>query len=159
VRKNRSVLADACEALIGAVFVDAGYPAARAVVENALSERMKAFRKPPSNPKAVLQEWALARGLGVPAYTVVEQFGPDHAPRFRISVSVEGSEPATGQGTSKRAAEQDAAQNLLVREGIWEAPQADAVAAALTEKLPPRPSDAPLEIGVDTGPLPPCGGG
>jgi ribonuclease III len=118
VRKNRSVLADACEAIIGAVFLDAGYPAAKALVERAFSDRMKAFRKPPSNPKAMLQEWTLARGLGTPAYETVEQLGPHHAPRFRISVNIEGVEAATGAGSSKRAAEQDAAQNLLVREGI-----------------------------------------
>jgi ribonuclease III len=139
VRKNRSVLADACEAVLGAVFLDGGYPAARGVVERAFSERMKAFQKPPSNPKAALQEWTLGRGLGTPLYETVEQFGPHHAPRFRIAVRIEGFEAAMGQGSSKRAAEQDAAQNLLVREEIWTAADAAEVGTA---------SDAAAGIGV-----------
>ncbi|MFL5326771.1 MAG: ribonuclease III family protein, partial [Microvirga sp.] len=63
VRTNPSVLADVCEAVLAAVFLDAGYPAAREVVEKAFGPRMQALRKAPSNPKAALQEWALARGL------------------------------------------------------------------------------------------------
>jgi ribonuclease-3 len=122
IRKNRSVLADVTEAVIGAVFLDAGYPAARAVVEKAFGPRMQAFEKPPSNPKAVLQEWALARNFSIPAYQVVEQFGPHHAPKFRMSVRVQGFRPAEGTGSSKRAAEQDAAESLLVREGLWKRP-------------------------------------
>src|SRR5918994_1645637 len=119
---NRTVLADVCEAVIAAGFCDAGYPAARAVVEKAFGPRMQALRKAPSNPKAALQEWALARGFPLPAYDVVEQFGPDHAPRFRISVTVRGFKPAEGTGSSKRAAEQDAAETLLVRERWWKKP-------------------------------------
>jgi ribonuclease-3 len=122
VRTNRSVLADMCEAVIAAVFLDAGYEAARDVVAKAFGPRMKALGKPPSNPKAVLQEWALARGLPLPAYEVVEQFGPDHAPQFRIRVTVQGLAPGEGAGASKRIAEQDAAENLLVREGLWTRP-------------------------------------
>jgi ribonuclease-3 len=122
IRKNRSVLADVTEAVIGAVFLEAGYPAARAVVEKAFGPRMQAFAKPPSNPKAVLQEWALARNLPVPVYEIVEQFGPHHAPKFRMSVRVQGLEPAEGTGSSKRAAEQDAAESLLARESLWERP-------------------------------------
>ena len=122
IRTNRSVLADVCEAVIAAVFFDAGYPAARAVVEKAFGPRMQALRKAPSNPKAALQEWALARGFPLPAYDVVEQFGPHHAPKFRIAVKVNGFKPAEGTGSSKRAAEQDAAETLLVREGLWKRP-------------------------------------
>ena len=122
IRSNRSVLADVCEAVIAAVFLDAGYPAARVVVEKSFGPRMQALRKAPSNPKAALQEWALARGLPLPAYELVGQFGPDHAPQFRISVKVEGFKPAEGAGCSKRAAEQDAAETLLVRERWWKQP-------------------------------------
>jgi ribonuclease-3 len=143
VRKNRSVLADACEAIIGAVFLDAGYAAAKAVVEGAFADRMMAFRKPPSNPKAMLQEWTLARGLGIPTYAVAEQFGPHHAPRFRISVTVEGLEPAVGTGSSKRTAEQDAAQNLLVRERIVKGSEhAEAEASPPPHVVAPGPLDS-----------------
>jgi ribonuclease-3 len=119
IRRNRSVAADACEAIIGAVFLDAGYEAARGVVERGFAERMQAFAKPPSNPKAVLQEWALGRGLPTPSYETVERLGPHHAPQFRIAVRVSGVPSAEGIGSSKRAAEQEAAEALLVREGIW----------------------------------------
>ena len=104
IRTNRSVLADVTEAVIGAVFLDAGYPAAHAVIEKAFGPRMKALAKPPSNPKAVLQEWALARNLPIPTYEMVEQFGPHHAPRFRIEARVQGLKPAEGTGSSKRGA-------------------------------------------------------
>jgi ribonuclease III len=122
IRSNRSVLADVCEAVIAAVFLDAGYEAARAVVEKSFGPRMQALGKAPSNPKAALQEWALARGFPLPSYEVVEQFGPHHAPKFRIAVTVKGFKPGEGTGTSKRAAEQDAAEALLVREGLWKRP-------------------------------------
>ena len=93
---NRAILADVCEAVIGAVFLDGGYPAAHAVIETAFGPRLKALAKPPSNPKAVLQEWAHARSLPTPAYEMVEQTGPDHAPRFRIAAKVQGLEAGRG---------------------------------------------------------------
>ena len=142
MRRNRSVLADLCEAVIGAVFLDAGYATARGVVERGFGARMKASRKPPTNPKASLQEWTLGRGLGTPVYEQVEQTGPDHAPQFRIAVAAEGLASAIGQGSSKRAAEQDAAQTLLLREGIWRADEqisAEALAAR-DEPAPGQPA-------------------
>ncbi|HQT47760.1 MAG TPA: putative dsRNA-binding protein, partial [Acidocella sp.] len=67
---------------------------------------------PPKDPKTALQEWALKRALALPAYEVLEQSGPSHAPHFVIQVSV-GEARASGQAGSKRAAEQEAAQALL----------------------------------------------
>jgi ribonuclease-3 len=119
LRRNRSILGDACEAIIGAVFLDGGFAPARALVERAFAERVHAQAEPPSNPKAALQEWALGRGLSVPVYTILERSGPDHAPTFRIAVAIDGFEPAVGSGESKREAEQNAAETLLVREGNW----------------------------------------
>ena len=110
------------------MFLDGGYPAALALVERAFGERMQAHAEPPHNPKQVLQEWALARALPTPAYTVVERFGPDHAPRFRVAASLAGMEPAVGLGSSKRAAEQDAALKLLTREGLWAPPELESPA-------------------------------
>lgn len=118
-RRSVAILGDVCEALIGAVFMDGGYGAAFALVERAFGARMQAHAEPPHSPKQVLQEWALARALPPPTYTIVERVGPDHAPRFRVSASLPGTAPAEGLGTSKRAAEQEAAQNLLSREGLW----------------------------------------
>jgi ribonuclease III len=148
IRTNRSVLADMTEAVIAAVFLDAGYEAAREVVAKAFGPRLKSLKKAPSNPKAVLQEWALAHGLPLPLYQVIEQFGPHHAPKFRIAVTVEGLKPAEGTGSSKRAAEQDAAANLLVREGLWTRP---VTAGALdTETAGKRSGDAAAERESET---------
>jgi ribonuclease-3 len=138
IRRNRSVLADVCEAVIAAVFLDGGYAAARQVVERAFGERLHMLAKPPSNPKAMLQEWALARGLPIPAYDLVEQVGPGHAPEFRVSVAVEGLGRIAGAGSSKRAAEQDAALSLLTRAGLVKRPvipaSKDAAKAPAPEK-------------------------
>jgi ribonuclease-3 len=118
-RRNTAILADACEAIIGAAFLDAGYEAAKALVGRAFAERLAAPRRPLRDPKTALQEWAQGRGLSAPVYAVVEQIGPDHAPKFRVSAAVDGLERGLGTGSSKRAAEQDAARSLLLREGVW----------------------------------------
>jgi ribonuclease-3 len=146
VRQSRAVLADVCEAVIAAVFLDGGYPAARAVVEKAFGPRIESLKNaPPANPKAVVQEWALARGLALPAYTVVEQIGPDHAPQFRIALTVQGLEPAEGLGSSKRAAEQDAAEKLLARDDLLSRAKPKATRQA-------KPAAEPLAAGALTGP-------
>jgi ribonuclease III len=119
VRSNRTILADVCEAVVGAVFLDGGFVAARAVVDGAFGEAMHAPRRPLRDAKTALQEWAQARGLAAPTYGLVDRHGPDHAPEFRIAVSVEGMVPEEGKGASKRLAEQAAALNFLIREKIW----------------------------------------
>jgi ribonuclease-3 len=119
-RRNKAILADVCESLIGAVCLDGGYEAARALIERAFAERVLAPRRPLRDAKTALQEWAQGRGLAAPTYAVVEQVGPDHAPHFRVSARVPGHESAIGSGRSKRAAEQHAAQTFLVREGAWQ---------------------------------------
>jgi ribonuclease-3 len=118
-RRNPTILADVCEAIIGAVFMDGGYEAARGVIERAFQPLLEAPRRPLRDPKSALQEWAQGRGLPPPSYTIVEQTGPDHAPRFRVMVKVKGAETEFGLGTSKRIAEQAAARSLLLREGVW----------------------------------------
>jgi len=70
------------------------------------------------DPKSALQEWAQGRGLATPVYRLDAQSGPDHAPRFIISAVVDGFEAAQGEGSSKRHAEQSAAEAFLAREKI-----------------------------------------
>jgi ribonuclease-3 len=118
-RRNRAILADVCESVIGAVFLDGGYDAARAVVGRAYDERIRVAGNAPRDPKTALQEWAQGRGLATPVYREVERSGPDHAPSFRIAVAVPGVDDADGTGATKRRAEQEAARAMLVREGIW----------------------------------------
>jgi ribonuclease-3 len=111
-------LADVCEALIGAVFLDDGFAAARTLVRSAFEDRMRARHRPSQDPKTALQEWAQARGLPTPVYRTQERSGPDHAPRFTISVEVDGFDAVSADAGSKRAAEQGAAEAFLVREGV-----------------------------------------
>nr|WP_202049976.1 ribonuclease III [Microvirga mediterraneensis] len=118
-RRNQTILADVCEAIIGAVFLDSGYEAARALVERSFQPLLEAPRRPLRDPKSALQEWAQGQGLPPPTYSVAEQTGPDHAPKFRVMVKVKGAEGEFGSGTSKRIAEQAAARSLLMREGVW----------------------------------------
>jgi ribonuclease-3 len=117
-RTKAAILADVCESLIGAVFLDGGYDAAKAFVERFWAERMRKPARPLRDPKTVLQEWAQGRGLPTPAYREVERTGPHHDPVFRVAVTLPNRDPAEGKGRSKRAAEQAAAAALLVREGV-----------------------------------------
>jgi ribonuclease-3 len=117
-RGRTAILADVCEALVGAVFIDGGYPAASALVARLWEPRMRAPARPLRDAKTMLQEWAQARGLPTPAYREVERTGPDHDPEFRVSVELPDRLPAEGLGRSKRAAEQAAAAAMLTREGV-----------------------------------------
>jgi ribonuclease-3 len=117
-RDKTAILGDACEALIGAVFVDAGYEAARDLVRRGFSDRMKAPRHSLRDAKTSLQEWAQARGLEPPSYKEASRSGPAHAPQFTIAVEVQGFEACSAEGASKRFAEQAAAEAFMAREGI-----------------------------------------
>jgi len=117
-RLRTAILADVCEALVGAVYLDGGYEAAAKLIERLWGERMRAPVRPLRDPKTILQEWAQARGLPTPAYREVARTGPHHDPQFRVAVVLPNKEPAEGQGKSKRAAEQEAAAAMLKREGV-----------------------------------------
>lgn len=117
-RGRAAILADVCEALIGAVFIDGGYPAAAELIEQLWEARMRTPARPLRDAKTVLQEWAQARGLPTPNYREVERKGPDHDPVFRVTVELPDRATAEGLGRSKRAAEQAAAAAMLAREGV-----------------------------------------
>jgi ribonuclease III len=117
-RLTQTILADACEAVVGAVFLDGGYTAAAALVERFWRERMMAPPRPLRDSKTVLQEWAQGRGLPTPAYREIGRSGPHHDPHFRVEVELPELSPAEGSGRSKRAAEQAAAAAMLEREGV-----------------------------------------
>jgi len=112
-RANPAILADACEALIAALYRDGGMAPARAFIDRHWRPRMEAAAEPPRDSKTALQEWAQGRGLDLPIYDLVGRDGPEHAPTFRVEVRVAGLAPAHGAGRSKRAAEQAAAAALL----------------------------------------------
>ena len=117
-RLRATILADACEALVGAVFIDGGYQAADALIARFWKERMLKPLRPLRDPKTMLQEWAQARGLPTPAYRELARTGPHHDPEFRVAVVLPDRPPAEGMGSSKRAAEQAAAAAMLTRVGV-----------------------------------------
>ncbi len=116
VRRRASVIADAVEALLGAVFLDAGLEPVQRFVRRNFAAAMLAEAEPPKDAKTGLQEWGQARGLGLPAYEILSRDGPSHAPHFVVSVSL-GDRAARGEAGSRRAAEQAAAQALLEQLG------------------------------------------
>ena len=113
--RNPAILADALEAVIAAIYLDGGLPAATAFIMRFWEPLIGEVDSPPSDAKTSLQEWAQARGLPLPAYELVATSGPDHAPHFTVSVHVSGQEAASATASSKRAAETGAAAALLDR--------------------------------------------
>ncbi len=109
-----NVLADAMEAALGALFLDAGLEQARLFVRRAWASRIEAQILPPEDPKTMLQMWLQGRGKPLPIYQVVSSEGPSHAPSFVISVTGAGR-TGTGKAGTKRAAERAAAAALLAQ--------------------------------------------
>jgi ribonuclease-3 len=113
VFQSDNVLGDVVEALIGALYRDAGLEAARRFVRARWGERVERLTAAPKHPKASLQEWAAANNRRPPDYAVTDRSGPDHALRFTVTVSVRGLGEASGTGSSKQEAEKAAAEALL----------------------------------------------
>ncbi|MBU2135617.1 MAG: ribonuclease III, partial [Alphaproteobacteria bacterium] len=117
VRDNDNALGDATEALMAAIYIDGGLEPARAFFLSAWSEEFSMLEEPRAkDTKTRLQEWAMALRLPIPTYTVVEQTGPAHAPRFTVEVAVRGYESERGEGGSRREAEKAAALTMLLKQ-------------------------------------------
>ena len=114
-KERDTVLADGTEALIGAIYLDAGLPPAATFVQRVWAPLVQAMLEPARDAKTALQEWVQARGRPLPVYEIVGQEGPAHQPVFTVQVAVGNAPAAIGTGSSKRAAEQDAAAALLAR--------------------------------------------
>jgi ribonuclease-3 len=110
---NPGILADVCEALIAAIYLDGGFEAASDFVRRLWQPLIDEMEGPPRDPKTVLQEWAQARALALPTYELVATSGPDHALRFTVAAKVAGRDGATATASSKRSAEARAAALLL----------------------------------------------
>ena len=106
-----SVLADCCEAIIGSVYRDGGLDAATTLVRRYWIPLLVEVE--PRVSKSELQEWVQGRGLPLPRYTVVDRQGPAHAPEFTIELKIATEDPILATGTSKQAAEQAAAAEML----------------------------------------------
>jgi ribonuclease-3 len=116
-RGKDAILADLCESVIAALYLDAGMETARAFVTRFWGEAFDVQEDAPQDAKTALQEWAAARRLSF-SYDVVDQSGPEHAPHFVIDVRVDGFAPARGEGGSKRAAQRAAAAAFLKERGV-----------------------------------------
>ena len=108
-----NVIGDVVEAIIGAIFIDAGLERAEAFIRSNWAPFLEEQRKAPVHPKSALQEVAADKKLGVPNYELVSRFGPHHAPRFRVKVSLGKHGEAEAEGDSKQEAETAAAALLL----------------------------------------------
>ncbi len=117
--EKSAILADVTEALIGAIFLDAGFDVATTFVVREFGSRIDPANTRRADAKTSLQEWAQGRGLEPPSYEELERSGPDHAPSFTIAVVVAGFAPAQAEGPSKKLAEHLAAEAFLIRENIW----------------------------------------
>ena len=116
-RRKNALLGDAMEAVIAAVYQDAGFDAARAVILKHWQRRIETVKDDARDAKTSLQEWAQARRQPPPTYTEVERSGPDHAPIFTIEAKLADGQSERASAASKRAAEQAAARALLKRVG------------------------------------------
>ncbi|HUG45837.1 MAG TPA: ribonuclease III [Sphingomicrobium sp.] len=112
-RQSDNVLGDVVEALIGALYLEAGLEPAQALIRRLWKPLIEEQRRAPKHPKAALQELAAARELPNPAYEIVSQSGTDHAPLFTVRVAIDSLGEAQGQGSSKQVAETKAAIALL----------------------------------------------
>ncbi|MEQ8510319.1 MAG: ribonuclease III [Rhodospirillaceae bacterium] len=112
-QKTDSIAANACEALIGAIYLDAGFDVAKRVVVHHWQAHMEAAVTAPKDAKTTLQELVQGQGLPLPVYTLLERTGPAHAPEFTMTVYVEGYDRVQGIGASKRIATQAAAEAML----------------------------------------------
>jgi len=112
--RRDSILADALEAIFGAVYLDAGFDAARRVIEHTYGVRLHEFPDVEElrDPKTRLQEWMQARQMGLPDYALVQVYGKAHQQTFEVSCSV-GDASTLGNGTTRRNAEQQAAESML----------------------------------------------
>ena len=114
-RRKTALLGDAMEAVIAAVYMDAGFDAARAVVLRLWGPRVAGVAEDARDAKTALQEWAQARGMAPPVYTELSRSGPDHAPVFRVSATLSDGTAVEAEGRVKRQAEQAAARAMLDR--------------------------------------------
>jgi ribonuclease-3 len=116
-RDNPALIANCCEAVIAALFLDGGLEAADAFIRRQWRPLMEEEPLPPKDAKTSLQEWAQAHGLPLPEYRIVSQRGPGHAPMFLVEVSMQGQPPTEAEGPNRRAAEQAAAELMFGRLG------------------------------------------
>ena len=114
-RRKLAILGDAMEAVIAAVYLDAGFETAGQMILRLWGDRIRLAERAARDPKTALQEWAQAKGWPPPVYVEISRKGPDHAPTFVIEARLENGEVQQASARSIRAAQQEAATLLLAR--------------------------------------------
>lgn len=114
-REKPSILADAVEAVLAAIYVDGGYEAVRQVIFRLFQDEDKLVAPKVKDDKSALQEYTQAHEMGLPTYRIIDSTGPDHDRQFVAEVVICGRQMATGKGQSKKSAEQMAARAALKR--------------------------------------------
>ncbi len=118
IRENENVLCDVCEAVIGAIFIDAGCEQAVDFVNQHWKDLIDKNVAPPKDAKTMLQEAAHNLGLSSPQYKLIGREGSEHEPLFHMEVSFSNGVAETGVGRNKKLAEQEAAAKMLVKLGV-----------------------------------------
>ena len=117
-RDNEALLADTCEAIIAALFMDGGLGTAESFIRRHWTPLMSEDLSPPKDAKTTLQEYVQSKGMNLPTYREALREGPPHDPIFTIEVSIDNDQFLSGKGRSKRQAEQGAASAMLHHLGI-----------------------------------------
>ena len=120
-RDRDGVLGDACEAILGALYLDGGLDAARRAYDTFWGDRFDEIARGHADAKTAFQEWAQEHGHGTPRYRTLGREGPDHRPVFTVEVRAGDLDPARAEGASKQSAQIEAARHALLREGVWDA--------------------------------------
>ena len=113
LRQNQSVLADVCEAILGALYLDKGLECVREFMTPIWTPLLHQNKTAQKDAKSALQEWAQQNGYQLPVYTLIKKTGEEHAPHFSMRAEILGFGCADGEGSSKKTAEQEAAKQLL----------------------------------------------
>lgn len=113
-RDSRRILENVIEALIGAMYLDSGLETCKKFIHKFWAQAVENTVVTPIDPKAYLQEWAQKSGRAIPSYNIIEQEGPAHKPIFTVEVTVENMPKFTAQGSSRKAAEKLAAEQLIL---------------------------------------------
>lgn len=116
---NSSLVADAMEALIGALYLSSNYDIVKKFIERHWISVIQECEEEPVQPKTFLQEWSQSQGKGLPSYRVKNIEGPDHHPIFTITLVIDGYEPLEAQGSTKKLAERNAAKKFLQQLGAF----------------------------------------
>ena len=117
-RKDKKILSDCCEAVIGAIYIDRGYDFAKNFILKIWKKNIDKSDITILDPKTKLQEYSLKRYKKLPLYRLINSSGPRHSPTYKISVSIVGTKQFIGTGGSKQQAEQNAAAKLLEGKNI-----------------------------------------